>query len=107
MGGLSRRAALAAGLSLLMVSGAAAQQKEGPPPIKSVFKYLDAYWKIPAAERSRFTLAYYMKGLNGGAPAGVKMYVVQGGERTALDIASNGRVELPTLAMLNSKGGHN
>ena len=100
---LHRRAALA-----LLVAGIAggtlAQEKPAAHPIKSLFKYLDAYYtKIPAADRDRFTLAYYLR--QGGAPppSGTKVYVVQGTQRTQLAMAPSGKVELPSLALLNSK----
>lgn len=105
MKSFTRRAGLAMVVGALAAGGVAAQEKAAaPPPLKSVFKYLDAYLKIPAADRDKFTLAYYMRAPGGGGPPpGVRLYAVSGGQRTPLSVAANGRVEHPSLAMLNSK----
>jgi len=101
---LHRRAALALLVAGLAAGGALAQEKLAAHPIKSLFKYLDTYYtKIPAADRDRFTLAYYLR--QGGAPPppGTKVFVVQGTQRTQLAMTPSGKVELPSLALLNSK----
>jgi hypothetical protein len=103
--GIHRRAALAAVLAVAMAGGAAAQEKpKAPPQVGKAFRFLDAYLKIPAAERNRFTLSYYLRQPGDRPPPpGVRMFVVQGGQRTELPIAANGRVTHPTLAMLTNK----
>lgn len=83
-------------------SAAAAEAKRAP--IKKAFPYLDAYLKIPAAERSRFALAYRLQSKNGGPPGAVRVYVHQGATRTELPVAADGQIlRLPALAMLNDK----
>jgi hypothetical protein len=70
--------------------------------VGKVFPYLENYWKLPAAERSRFTVAYYLQ--RDGKPAsGVKAAVVQGATRTPIGVGAGGRVSpLPTLAQIRS-----
>ena len=65
-----------------------------------VFSMLPAYLKLPAAERSHFTMAYYMH--SGAAPLTAPVWVVADGKRTPVPLSANGRVErLPTLAELD------
>lgn len=84
----------------LAASGAAGgAHAEGKPPVKlaRLFPYLDKYLDLPAAERSRFTLAYYV--VSGGGPAaGLKAEVIQAdGRRTPFALGDDGRVlRLPT-----------
>ena len=91
----SRRAAVAAMVCALVATGAAAQTKTLTVELGKLFPYLDAYYRIPAQERSRFTLAYYV------TPASaVKVKV--GGVDTPL--GPDGRVlRLPTAEMLRTK----
>ena len=92
---LNRRAALAALAGALIATGAAAQTKTVSMELKKVFPYLDAYYRLPAAERNRFTMAYYLS-----LPAGASMTI--GGERIA--VGPHGRIlRLPTAQMLASK----
>ncbi|HEX8569222.1 MAG TPA: hypothetical protein VF699_04775 [Caulobacteraceae bacterium] len=111
----SSRAAAAALIAVLAVGAPAAgpafaQAKAGAAeqakqiPVKKAFPYLDAYLKIPAAERSRFALAYRLQSKGGGAPGKIRVWVNQGGTRTELPVAADGQVlRLPTLAMLSDK----
>lgn len=93
----------AAGPALAQAKPAAAQQAK-QVPIKKAFPYLDAYLKIPAAERSRFALAYRFQTQNGGSPGPIRVWVNQGSARTELPVAADGKVmRLPTLAMLSDK----
>ena len=104
---IDRRMALAGALALAVAGGAAAQDKAKaakPPPVGKVFRFLDAYLGIPAAERSRFTLAYYLRQPGDRPPPpGVRVWVVQGSQRTELPVAASGRLAHPTLAMLTNK----
>jgi hypothetical protein len=106
MKGIRRRAALAGALVALAAGGAVAQDKKasGPPQVGQVFKYLDAYLKIPAAERDRFALGYYLRQAgNRPPPAGTRMFAVLGGQRTELPVNAQGRVSYPSMALLTNK----
>lgn len=66
---------------------------------KKVFPYLDAYLKLPAADRSRFRLAYYFK--SNGKPLTAPAWLVDGAQRQAIVVRPDGRAErAPTLAQL-------
>jgi hypothetical protein len=99
---LSRRIVLAGVLACAVALPAAAADKS--VELGKVFPYLDAYLKIPPAERSRFTLAYRLT--QGGKPiTGVKAWIVQGATRIPVTVAADGRVEhLPTLAQIQGGG---
>ena len=79
----------------------AADKKKPSPPARKVFPYYDLYLGIPAAERTRFVLAYYLF-LNGKPASGQAIYVIQpNGTRTLLAQAPDGRItRMPTLAEL-------
>lgn len=101
--GVAALAGPAAGAASAQAKAAATQEAK-QAPIKKAFPYLDAYLKIPAAERSRFTLAYRLQGKNGAPPGKIRVWVNQGATRTELPVAADGQVlRLPTLAMLNDK----
>jgi hypothetical protein len=98
----SRRDLILTAAALAVAPGAAlaADEKKKPaPPLKKVFPYYDLYLGIPAAERSRFVMAYYLK-VNGKPAGGQNLFVVMpGGGRTLLTLAADGRVtRMPTLA---------
>ena len=98
----SRRDLILTAAALAVAPGAAlaADDKKKPaPPLKKVFPYYDLYLGIPAAERSRFVMAYYLK-VNGKPAGGQNLFVVMpGGGRTLLTLAADGRVtRMPTLA---------
>jgi hypothetical protein len=64
-----------------------------------VFPYLEAYLKLPAAERSRFTMAYYLH--IGAQPLTAPVSLLLGDRRTPVPLSPSGKVErLPTLAQL-------
>lgn len=68
---------------------------------KKVFSYLDAYLKLPAAERSRFKINYYLH--VGPQPLTAPVWLVEGARRTPIPIRADGRVDrLPTPAQLDS-----
>ena len=99
---LDRRTLILSAAALAVSPGVAlAADKKGPPPAKKVFPYYDIYLGIPAAERTRFVMAYYLK-VNGKPAGGQTLYVVMpGGARTLLTQAADGRfTRLPTLAEL-------
>ncbi len=98
----TRRGLILTAAALAAAPGAAmaADDKKKPgPSLKKVFPYYDLYLGIPAAERSRFVMAYYLK-VNGKPTSGQNLYVVMpGGARTLLTQAADGRVtRMPTLA---------
>ena len=103
MNTMTRRAALGAVLGVAL-AGAAAAQEPAAFPIKKVFRFADVYQKMPAAERDRFSLAWYLEQAgNRPPPPGTKVFVLQGARRTELPLAANGRLGLPSLAMLADK----
>lgn len=96
---MSRRALLA-GAGAFAAAGPAAAEEA---PIDKGFPYLEQYLKLPAAERDRFALAYYLS-RDGKPAAGVKVSIVDGAAHTPVSIGPKGRMErLPTLAQLQSK----
>lgn len=97
-GGHGRRAVLAGMAATLVAAPAAAAGKL--VEAKKVFPFLEAYWKLPPAERSRFRMAYAFK--LDGRPLTGGMWLVDGAQRVALPLRADGRVErLPTLAQLD------
>ena len=71
--------------------------------VGKAFPYLENYWKLPAAERSRFITAYYLK-RDGKAASGLTGTIVQGATRTPFRVGAGGRVAtLPTLAQIRAK----
>lgn len=84
-----------------MPAAASAADKKPPPPAKKVFPFYDLYLGIPAAERTRFVMNYYLR-LNGKPATGQGLYVVMpNGARTLLTQAADGRItRMPTLAEL-------
>lgn len=99
----TRRRLLIAGLAAAAAGPALAQAGGKSVEIGKAFVYLENYLKLPAAERSRFTVAYYLA--SGGKPAtGIKAWIVHGGARTPVAIGEHGRVmRLPTLAQVRGK----
>lgn len=84
---------LAAGLA-----GPALGQARKVAPARRLFPFLDRYLQIPAAQRSRFRLAYHLS-RDGRPAAGVRAWYVQGEARSPILVAADGRLSpLPTLA---------
>lgn len=70
--------------------------------IGKLFPYLDLYLGIPAADRSRFSLAYFFK-VESGGPLTLTLIGPDGG-RTPLPLGGDGRItRLPTLAEIKGK----
>lgn len=98
---LHRRLFLAAGLAA--AAGPALAEPPRTVPAKKIFPYLDLYLSIPPAERTRFTLGYYLK--RDGKPFSGAGFVLlgPGGSRTPLPLAANGRfTRTPSLADLKA-----
>ena len=95
----SRRSLLAGVLALAALPAAASDKLVDP---KKVFRYLDEYQKLPAAERSRFRINYYLH--VGPQPLTAPVWLVEGAKKTQLPLrATDGRVErLPTSAQLET-----
>jgi hypothetical protein len=98
---LDRRTLIVSAAALAVAPGAALAADKKPTPVRKVFPYYDLYLGIPAAERSRFVMAFYLK-VNGKPAGGQNLFVVMpGGARTLLTQAPDGRiVRMPTLAEL-------
>ena len=99
----TRRAALT-GLGALLplsLAGEAFAKSKGVEAGK-LFPFLDLFLSIPAADRTKFTLAYFYK-VEAGGPLTFTL-VGPGGARTPLPLGPDGRVtRLPTLADLKAK----
>lgn len=90
-------AALIAGLA----APALAQQKALTLDLKKVFPYLQAYQSLPAAERSKFRMAYFMTLEPRSA---LQVVYVDGALRTPVTLGPEGRVmALPTPEMFSAK----
>lgn len=93
-GALPRRAVLAGLTAAIAARSAAAAGKQ--VDAKKVFPYLDAYLKLPPAERSRFRLAYYFR--RDGKPLAAQVWLVDGASRTPIPLNANGAAQrLPAL----------
>lgn len=67
-------------------------------PLKKIFPYYDLFLGIPVAERTKFTLAYYLR-VNGKPGAATLWMVGPGGSRRGLTSGPDGRfTTLPSLA---------
>ena len=104
---LHRRAVASAlaSLALMSVIPSAALAETGKiAPAGKVFAFLEAFLKVPAAERSRLKLSYALL-REGKRAAGVKATLIEAsGARTPLPIDGEGRFErIPTLAQLQAK----
>lgn len=100
MGSFNRRAAIVAFVALASVSTAAAQEvRTVSIEAGKLFKYLNLYYRIPPAERTLFTLSYFVNAA--GAPLSqVKVSTSAG----AAPLAADGKVmRLPTAEMLRRK----
>ena len=92
---MASRRGLLAGLIALVATTAAAEERR--VPAKKVFPYLDAYLRIPPAQRSRFTLSYQFRAARPEA-----MWLIDGETRLTLPVAADGRIgRLPTAAQID------
>jgi hypothetical protein len=103
----NRRAVASALIAVAMASTIplAARAETGKvAPATKVFSFLEAFLKVPAAERSRIKLTYALR-RDGKPAAGVKATLIEAnGVRTPLPIDAEGRFErTPTLAQLQAK----
>lgn len=99
----TRRAALS-GLAALLPLGLAGEAFAQAKAIEigKLFPFLDLYLGIPAADRTKFTLAYFYR-METGGPLTLTL-VGADGSRTPLPLGADGRVNrLPTLAEIKAK----
>lgn len=102
------RRTVASALTSLALAAAipvAARADDGKvAPATKVFSFLEAFLKVPAAERSRIKLTYALM-REGKRATGVKATLIEAnGVRTPLPIDSEGRFErTPNLAQLRGK----
>ena len=101
---LTRRTMAGAALAALAAGPALAADPGEPIPAKKLFPYLDLYLGIPAADRSRFVMAYYLR--RDGKPAtGVSLTLISaGGARSPIPVGSDGRL-LKTPSPADLKDG--
>lgn len=104
---LNRRGAATALISLVLVSSIplSARAADGKvAPATKVFSFLEAFLKVPPAERARIKLTYALM-RDGKRATGVKATLIEaGGARTPLPLDAEGRFErTPTLAQLQAK----
>jgi hypothetical protein len=98
-----RRFLLTAGLAVAAMPAAALAAAPKALPAKKLFPFLDLYLGIPPAERSRFTMSYYLRQNGKAATAAAIVLVGAGGARTPLPVGADGRFQrTPTLADLKA-----
>ena len=112
-----RRAALAA-LTALAIGAAASATGAPPaaaqpraqapaakpaPKVKQLFPYWENYLRIPAADRTRFQLAYRLLGANNQPLSDAELFAVDGTRRVPIAVASDGRMSPPPLEFIRSK----
>ncbi len=96
----TRRLVLMSGLAAAAAGPALAQAGQKSVEVAKAFPYLENYLKLAPAERSRFTVAYYLA-TEGKPAAGMKGWIAHGGARTPVTVRADGRVlPLPTLAQI-------
>ena len=88
---LNRRTLIAAAAALVAGPAFAADAGE-PVAAKKLFPYYDLYLSIPAADRSKFVMAYYLR--KDGKPAsGVTLTLISaGGARSPIPVGVDGRI---------------
>jgi len=93
---------VAGGLSATAIPGFALAESK-LIPAKKIFPFLDLYLGVPAAERSRFTMGFYLQ-LDGKPFSGSGFTLIgANGARTPLPVGANGRfTRTPTLADLKA-----
>ena len=104
---LNKRAVASAFVFLALaaaIPSVASAQAGKVAPAGKVFSFLEAFLKVPAAERSRIRVTYALL-RDGKRATGVKATLIESnGARTPLPIDGEGRFErTPTLAQLQAK----
>jgi hypothetical protein len=94
-----RACALAAGLAVLAGQPAAAASKV--IDAAKLYNHYDAYLKLPPAERSHFTMAYYLH--VGPQPLTAAVWLLDGPTKTPIPLRADGKVlKFPTAAQLGA-----
>ena len=85
-----------------LAQAAKAAKAEEKPKLGKVFPYYENYLRIPAAERTRFTLAYTVTS-NGKPAPDLALFAVDGARRVPIAIGPDARMRPPPPDMLRSK----
>ena len=86
-------------LAVILAVASPALAAEKVVEIGKAFPFLKGYLELPAAERSHFTMAYYLK--VGSQPLTAPVWIMEGDKRTPLALGPTGKVgRLPSLAQL-------
>lgn len=98
---LTRRSLAGLALATLAVGPAFAADAPKTFPAKKMFPFLDLYLGIPPADRTRFTLAYYLRS-NGKPATGVVLTLISAsGVRSTIPVGADGRLlKTPSIADL-------
>jgi len=90
---------LAPVLAAMLAAASPALAAEKVIEIGKAFPFLKGYLELPAAERSHFTMAYYLH--VGSTPLTAPVWIVEGDKRALLVLGPSGKVtHLPSLAQL-------
>lgn len=96
---MNRRSLVLLAASALLLSAPTALAANKTLTAQRLYRYYDNYLALPAAERSHFTVAYYLK--QDGKPLSAQVWMVDGARRTAIPLRADGRIlRLPTAAEL-------
>ena len=98
---MNRRSLVLLAAAALLLAAPSAFAANKTIPAARLFRYYDKYLSLPAAERSHFTVAYYLRQDGHGltAPA----WMVEGERRTPLPMRADGRIlRLPTPSELTA-----
>ena len=100
---VDRRFLMTAGLAAAAAPTLALADPPKLLPAKKLFPFLDLYLGIAPAERSHFTMSYYLR-QNGKAATGAGIVLIgANGARTPLPVGADGRFQrTPTLADLKA-----
>jgi len=98
---LTRRSLVAVAFAAVAVGPAFAADGPKTFPAKKMFPFLDLYLGIPPADRTRFTLAYYLRS-NGKPATGVVLTLISAsGARSTIPVGADGRLlKTPSVADL-------
>lgn len=98
-----RGGAAALALSVVVVPANAQAPVERPIEVGKVFPYYDRYLKLPAADRTRWSLSYRLM-VSDKPATGVKLWYSGAAGRTPVSISPDGRVSpLPTPEQIKAK----
>jgi hypothetical protein len=97
---MNRRSLSLLAAAALLLPAAPAFAANKTLPAQRLYRYYDNYLALPAAERSHFTVAYYLKQQD-GAPLAAPVWMVDGARRTPIPLRADGKMlRLPTAAEL-------